>query len=119
MQSWNSAFIDGRSSNDEGSLPSYKIRFSATAVEHLRLLTVQQRSTILREVEMRLSHEPDLETRNRELMRGDDLAVWELRIGNLRVYDDVQNEPDSVVTIRAVGIKDREIVRIAGKEFKL
>ena len=52
-------------------------------------------------------------------MRGNDLAVWELRIGNLRMYYDVQNEPDSVVTIRAVGVKDREIVRIAGKEFKL
>jgi hypothetical protein len=47
------------------------------------------------------------------------LAPWELRIGRLRVYYDVQAKPSRVVTIRAVGIKERNRVRIGGKEIEL
>ena len=49
-------------------------------------------------------------------MRPNPLAPWELRIGNLRVYYDVEEEPERVVYIRAVGIKERHRVRI-GKEI--
>ena len=48
-------------------------------------------------------------------MRPNPLAPRELRIGNLRVYYDVEEEPEAVVHIRAVGIKERNQVRI-GKE---
>jgi hypothetical protein len=48
-------------------------------------------------------------------MRPNPVAPWELRIGNLRVYYDVEEEPEPVVFIRAVGIKDRGRVRI-GRE---
>jgi len=66
-------------------------------------------------VEKQLVHEPREETRNRKPMRPNRLAPWELRIGDLRVYYDVDEEPECVVQIRAVGIKDRNRVRI-GKE---
>lgn len=46
------------------------------------------------------------------------LAPWELRAGALRVYYDVE-EPARKVLIRAIGIKERERVRIGGKEFEL
>ena len=48
-------------------------------------------------------------------MRPNPVAPWELRIGNLRVYYDVETEPEPVVFIRAVGIKERDRVRI-GRE---
>jgi len=48
-------------------------------------------------------------------MRPNPLAPWELRIGSLRVYYDIQEEPDRVVYIRAIGIKKRNRVLI-GKE---
>jgi hypothetical protein len=48
-------------------------------------------------------------------MRPNPVAPWELRIGNLRVYYDVEAEPEPVVFIRAAGIKERERVRI-GRE---
>lgn len=47
------------------------------------------------------------------------VALWELRIGRLRVYYDVQVKPARVVTIRAVGIKERDRVRVVGKEIEL
>jgi mRNA-degrading endonuclease RelE of RelBE toxin-antitoxin system len=43
------------------------------------------------------------------------LPPWELRIGDLRVYYDVEDEPEPVVYIRAIGIKEGNTVRI-GKE---
>ena len=64
-------------------------------------------------------YQPTLETRNRKLMRPNPIAPWELRIGNLRVYYDVEDEPESVVFIRAVGVKDRNQVRIGKEVIKL
>jgi len=66
-------------------------------------------------VERQLRHQPTLETRNRRPMRPNPVAPWELRIGNLRVYYDVTEEPELVVHILAVGLKQRKQVRI-GKE---
>lgn len=51
-------------------------------------------------------------------MRPNSLADWELRIGDLRVYYDVEDSPDQVVYIQAVGIKERNDVRISGKVIK-
>ena len=48
-------------------------------------------------------------------MRPNPVAPWELRMGNLRVYYDVEEAPKPVVYILAVGIKQRNQVRI-GKE---
>jgi len=48
-------------------------------------------------------------------MRPNPLAPWELRLGNLRVYYRVMEEPIKLVEIAAVGIKIREEVWIAGE----
>jgi len=66
-------------------------------------------------VDKQLIHQPTVETRNRKPMRPNPIAPWELRIGDLRVYYDVEEEPEPVVYIRAVGVKERNRVRI-GKE---
>ncbi len=47
------------------------------------------------------------------------LAPWELRIEELRVYYEIEEFPEQVVTIVAVGVKDRNRVLIGGKEIKL
>lgn len=49
-------------------------------------------------------------------MRPNPVAPWELRIGNLRVYYDVEEEPEPTVVILAVGKKERNRVRI-GREI--
>jgi hypothetical protein len=66
-----------------------------------------------------LEHEPGVETRNRKPMRPNPLAPWELRIEELRVYYEIEELPEQVVTIVAVGVKDRNRVLIGGKEIKL
>ena len=52
-------------------------------------------------------------------MRPNPIAPWELRIGELRVYYEVKEEPDPVVTVLAVGVKERNVVRIGGEEVNL
>jgi len=49
-------------------------------------------------------------------MRPNPLAPWELRIGNLRVYYEVEQEPETRVITLAIGVKERNRVRI-GQEI--
>lgn len=93
----------------------YRIEYSPDSEEHFRALAVRQWAIILDSVERQLKYQPTVETRNRKPMRPNPLAPWELRIGDLRVYYDVEDEPEPVVYIRAIGIKEGNTVRI-GKE---
>lgn len=93
----------------------YHIEYAPDAEEHLRVLTAQQQAIVLDTVDRQLIHQPTVETRNRKPMRPNPIAPWELRIGNLRVYYDVDEEPERVVYIRAVGVKERNSV-VIGKE---
>ncbi len=97
----------------------YTIEYSPETLDHLRALTARDRSLVLDEVDAQLRHQPTIETRNRKRMRPNPLAPWELRIGTLRVYYDVEEAPEPKVLIRAVGIKERNRVRIGRKEFEL
>jgi len=45
-------------------------------------------------------------------MRPNPLAAWELRVGDLRVYYRVLEEPKKVVQIAAIGVKKREQIWI-------
>ena len=98
---------------------AYTIEYSPDTLDHLRALTARQRATVLRAVVAQLTHEPAVETRNRKAMRPNSLAPRELRVGDLRIYYDVEDEPERKVLIRAVGIKERNRVRIGGKEFEI
>ena len=93
----------------------YRIKYSPDAEDHLRTLTARQQRIVLDTVDEQIVHEPTVETKNRKPMRPNPLAPWELRIGNLRVYYDVEEEPEPVVFIRAVGVKLGNRVRI-GRE---
>ena len=52
-------------------------------------------------------------------MRPNPIAPWELRVGDLRVYYDIREEPEPLVTVLAVGVKDRSRVLIGGEEIEL
>lgn len=93
----------------------YQIEYSPDAEDHLKALTARQQAIVLDMVEEQLIYQPTVETRNRKPMRPNPIAPWELRIGNLRVYYDVEEDPEPEVYIRAVGVKERNRVRI-GKE---
>jgi uncharacterized protein YgbK (DUF1537 family)/mRNA-degrading endonuclease RelE of RelBE toxin-antitoxin system len=96
----------------------YCIEYSPASEVHLRNLTPRQQAIVIDGVNEQLLYQPTVETRNRKKMRPNLLAPWELRIGDLRIYYDVE-EPERVVYINAVGIKERNQVRIAGEIYSL
>jgi len=85
----------------------------------MRWLTARQQTIVLDAVDRQLLNQPNVETRNRKPMRPNPVAPWELRIGNLRVYYEVNDDPERTVVVLAVGIKDRDRVRIGGETVKL
>ena len=94
----------------------YEIEYTGSAIAHLQVLTARQRTIVRNGVRRHLATEPLRETRNRKLLRPNIMASWELRLGDLRVYFEVT---ESVVSVLAVGVKDRERVRIDGKLYLL
>jgi mRNA-degrading endonuclease RelE of RelBE toxin-antitoxin system len=98
---------------------AYRIEYSPDAEEHLQVLPVWQRKIILDGVDKQLYHHPTKQTKNRKPMRPNPLAPYELRFGNLRVYYDVTHHPEPVVLIRAIGIKEHNVLRIGGKVIQL
>jgi hypothetical protein len=98
---------------------AYEIESTEDADEHLKKLQAGERRAVLLAIYERPAHEPTLETRNRKRMRPNPAAPRELRVGKLRVYDEVRSEPDPLVTVRAIGIKIRNIVLIGGMEVEL
>ena len=96
----------------------YRIAFSRISLSHLRAFTAREQRIIRDALIEQLSYEPTVQTRNRKEMRPNLLAVWELRIGDFRVYYDV-DEGESIVDIRAVGIKEGNQIRIGGEIVEL
>jgi mRNA-degrading endonuclease RelE of RelBE toxin-antitoxin system len=97
----------------------YRVEIENLAKEHLRDLTARERALVLSAVDDQLLDEPVRPTRNRKPMRKNPLALWELRVGHLRVFYDVLEEPDQMVVIHAVGVKKGNRIFIGGKEMHL
>ncbi len=53
------------------------------------------------------------------MLKENPLASWVVRIGDLRVYYDLREEPEPTVFIRAVGVKVHNRLRIGREEFEL
>jgi hypothetical protein len=106
-------------------MPSKSFRFvyDTEFPSQIRAIERKYHSLIRATIEQQLTHEPEIETRNRKaLTRVTNFgARWELRFGDdneFRVYYSVY--PDKAeVHILAVGIKIRERLYIGGKEVKL
>ena len=97
----------------------YLLRYADCTREHLRALTARDRTTVVDAIDERLSFEPAQGTRHRKRMDDNSLdAGFELRVGALRVYYDV-DEREHIVNVLAIGLKDRNRVLIGGEEIEL
>ena len=81
--------------------------YASGVAEDLKSLGTPERSQILDEIEAQLLHEPARETRNRKILAGlippweHVPPVWELRIGEQRVFYDI-DEKAKLVIVRAI-----------------
>jgi mRNA-degrading endonuclease RelE of RelBE toxin-antitoxin system len=96
----------------------YSIEFSRPAVRQLRNLRAYERAAVAGQVEQQLTHEPTVETRNRKKLQPNDTAGWELRVGDVRVLYDVDEDGQAVVVL-AIGVKDGNRLIIDGEEVEL
>ncbi len=96
----------------------YEVRFSRDAEVHLGRLIARDRNILLDAIELQPTHQPHVPTRHRKLLRENPLADWELRVGEYRVFDEIDDGP-GVVMVLAIGVKSHDVLRIDGKEMRL
>ena len=65
-----------------------------------------------------LRDRPTQPSKKRKLLTDHPLATWELRLGNVRVFYNIDRD-GTVVEIVAVGVKERNRLLIGGKEIEL
>lgn len=85
----------------------FDIILADLALEELKAIRAFDRKRILAEMDDQLKHQPTTVTRNRKRLDGvvpdfeHDPPIWELRVGDYRVFYDV-NEASETVQVRAV-----------------
>jgi mRNA-degrading endonuclease RelE of RelBE toxin-antitoxin system len=85
---------------------AFAIKFLGSAAAELKALRVFDQRRIAEEIEKQLRDQPAVATRNRKCLFGftpsfeHDPPIWELRVGDFRVFYDVDEEGQ--VKVRAV-----------------
>lgn len=97
---------------------AYSVEFSEDAEHHLSLLTARDRGIILDAVERQLADDPTVATRNRKFLRPNPLASWQLRVGEFRVFYNVDTDQETVIIV-AIGAKVHNVLLIAGRAYSL
>ncbi|MCJ7513303.1 MAG: type II toxin-antitoxin system RelE/ParE family toxin [Anaerolineales bacterium] len=105
-----------------GPARRFALIFAPEVVLDLRAVERKYHSLLRREIAAQLKSNPQVEARNRKALV--DLpepydAHWELRLGpknRFRVFYEVDEEA-LVVTILAIGVKDRDVLRIGREEY--
>ena len=96
----------------------FAIEYTDVAWQHLKMLKAYARRIVVDAVDAQLSGQPEIETRNRKLLRPNELAAWELRVGDWRVFYDV-SDADRKVIVVAIGEKRGNRLRIGGTEVEI
>jgi mRNA-degrading endonuclease RelE of RelBE toxin-antitoxin system len=87
------------------------------AEKDLKWFRKAEQVRIIAEIEKQLRDQPDVETRNRKRLRPDHVTEWELRIGHIRVFYDVDLDA-CLVRIAAIGYKERNKLFFRGQEYQ-
>lgn len=102
---------------------AYEVYYTPSAIGHLRDLPARDRSILMDAVDVQLRHQPDLPTRHRKQLQPNPVAPWELRVGDYRVFYDLERAdeatPESKVVVLAVGVKAGNRILIGGEEHEL
>jgi mRNA-degrading endonuclease RelE of RelBE toxin-antitoxin system len=96
----------------------YRLLFAPSADEDLAWFRKPEQRLIVEGAIEQLTHEPTNVTQNRKPMRPNPIATWCIRLREYRVYYDVDTEAN-LVTIRAVGYKDHNVLLIRGSEVQI
>jgi mRNA-degrading endonuclease RelE of RelBE toxin-antitoxin system len=96
----------------------FRIDLSPDTLEQVAALRKFEQKTLLNAIGQHLKNDPLELTRRKKLLRSNLIAARELRVGEFRVYYDVDVN-EQIVLVRAVGLKVRDRVIIGGEEVDL
>jgi len=92
----------------------FRIAFTPSALDDIQWYRKHEQKIIFDKIEEQLTHQPNVETRNRKQLRPNQVAEWELRICKYRVFYDVDTERDAV-EVKMVGSKEGNKLFVRGK----
>ena len=75
---------------------AFTIEFSPDAHDHLRALRKRDQRIVVDAIANQLAHQPDQPTAHRKPLEDNPIAPWELRVGDFRVFYDIDRE-DQVI----------------------
>jgi mRNA-degrading endonuclease RelE of RelBE toxin-antitoxin system len=90
---------------------AHTIELTRSAAAELKAIRAFERTRVVHEMEQQLQHEPTVVTRNRKRLEGVAPGfehippIWELRVGEYRVFYDVNLETQTVY-VRAIRRKE-------------
>jgi mRNA-degrading endonuclease RelE of RelBE toxin-antitoxin system len=93
----------------------YEIEYTPQAIEDLKYFQKHEQQKILDEILVQLRYQPTVETRNRKRTRPNIIARWELRIGEFRVFYNVE-EQVQIVEIQRIGEKEGNTFLFRGQQ---
>jgi len=99
----------------------HALAFAPEVVHDLDLIECKYLSLLRRQIRLHLTTDPEGETRKRKMLEvpAPFGAQWELRLGphnRFRVFYEVDLEA-AIVTVLAIGVKDRSVLRIGREEY--
>ena len=97
---------------------AFTIQFLPHAREELKAFRKRDQQIIIDAINVQLLDQPDTSTRKRKHLEDNPLATWELRVGDFRVFYDVDIE-NSLVIIVAIGKKSHNVLWIDDEEVQL
>jgi mRNA-degrading endonuclease RelE of RelBE toxin-antitoxin system len=97
---------------------AFVIVFSPRARENLKALRKRDQQILLDAIAVQLGDQPDRPTRHRKRLEENPLAPWELRVGDFRIFFDLDTENAQVVVV-AVGHKDHNRLWVGDEEIHL
>ncbi len=97
---------------------AFTIELSPDAHDQLGQLRKRDQRIIADALVVSLTHQPDHPTRHRKPLEENPLAPWELRVGDFRVFYDVDREAEKVIIV-AIGQKVHDRLRIGDEEVEL
>jgi mRNA-degrading endonuclease RelE of RelBE toxin-antitoxin system len=97
---------------------AFTIQFLPRAREQLKAFRKRDQQIIIDAINVQLRDQPDKPTRKRKHLEYNPLAAWELRIGEFRVFYDVDIESILVIIV-AFGKKSHNVLWIDDEEVQL
>lgn len=95
----------------------FTIRLTPSAIEDLDYFRKNERQVISEGIDLFLSDDANIESKRRKPMRANPIGGWELRLGDFRVFYDI--EDDDTVNVVAVGHKEHADLYIRGEKVDL